>query len=84
MAEQFAPCPFCGEEELLDVEHELFHAVRCDKCDACGPPANERDEAIEFWNYRPGELDLHQQICSMDLANIGNEFIEAVDDGEKP
>lgn len=65
MKHSIKPCPFCGDNEqtlfrwseeypgIDEVDNGLsdWH-VRCEFCGAFGPPANNKDGAIEGWNER--------------------------------
>jgi len=47
------PCPFCGSPASVT---EIFTGsgayVECDNCDAAGPEAKKREDAVRLWNTR--------------------------------
>jgi len=44
-------CPFCGEEDELNILHEKgTYQVYCQECGARGPEASKINEAIRLWN----------------------------------
>ena len=56
MMTEWISCPFCGEIERLGVSLlpepvEIWYAY-CKNCDAYGPSAKTKKEAIEAWNRR--------------------------------
>ena len=55
MSEQLKPCPFCREKEKLHFDRvsECAGTIDCDRCQAIGPEAPTKDEAISAWNTRP-------------------------------
>lgn len=54
MAEQnLLPCPFCGLEDSVEVSASPGYCfARCKNCEAEGPFARTKEEAIELWNRR--------------------------------
>lgn len=54
------PCPFCGEAEDFEIDHEVIgHGASikgtwllCRECDARGPEGDDTVDAIERWNER--------------------------------
>lgn len=46
-------CPFCGEHASTVVsERTDLYFVRCEACQADGPPEETLQEAVAAWNYR--------------------------------
>ena len=58
MPKKLKPCPFCYEENDLDVwERQGFFtkkpwSVICNFCGAQGPEAESEEKAVEAWNRR--------------------------------
>jgi Lar family restriction alleviation protein len=47
-------CPFCGatDKDLTVDKFGFYMAVKCTNCDASGPSAMLRQQAIDVWNTR--------------------------------
>jgi len=49
-------CPFCGSGNVSAVTEDdyglYWWVVACGECDAVGPRARDRDEAVKKWNWR--------------------------------
>lgn len=45
-------CPFCGSERVMlnSSGKAVFYWVICDSCEAEGPSASTKKEAVEEWN----------------------------------
>jgi predicted RNase H-like nuclease (RuvC/YqgF family) len=59
------PCLFCEDKNATVEEpfHEGEYAVVCTMgCGACGPPDEDAEKAVEFWNTRPEEDRLQAEI----------------------
>lgn len=54
MTEQALRCPFCSCRDLMMVEsvYETGYFVLCLTCDACGPVAEYKEDALEKWENR--------------------------------
>jgi Lar family restriction alleviation protein len=52
--QELKPCPFCGDDNSLQVEHDDIHwcFVFCENCLAHGPRIDDREQAIKEWNER--------------------------------
>lgn len=48
----FANCPFCGGTDCDAIPQKFGIAVICYKCDAAGPSAYTKGEAVKLWNTR--------------------------------
>jgi len=48
------PCPFCGGDDWTARAFQCgdSYYVRCNDCEAEGPPADSRNGAIIAWNAR--------------------------------
>lgn len=45
-------CPFCGHDEQIVIEDELLKYVMCIACKACGPCADNLEDAHLNWMVR--------------------------------
>ena len=54
------PCPFCGGEAISRGSDYEGYWVTCKGCMAFPYKKNTREQAIEAWNTRHGELEAHQ------------------------
>ena len=55
MADELAPCAYCGSQHLMVLEGAIggsYAAVLCQRCHATGPEGASRDEAVTLWNAR--------------------------------
>lgn len=53
MNEPLKSCPFCGYRELSNTRIGAQHwEMRCDTCEAAGPPGKTAEEAREHWQSR--------------------------------
>ena len=62
MIKRIRECPFCGDLDISLVTVLDTGAMRCNNCQACGPPGPAKcakDEANirELWNDREPEYD---------------------------
>jgi len=58
---EIAACPFCGGSGAT-VEYDLdegYLSVLC-HCEAEGPPARTKEEAVSAWNRRAGISEYEQ------------------------
>ena len=59
MATELKPCPFCGCEAVTTTSILDEHYVICTNCTCAGPGGWSEQEAIEAWNRRAEDADLH-------------------------
>lgn len=55
--EELKSCPFCGENKIKNLHPNhtnWFYRVMCE-CEATGPTAEDKQQAIDAWNGRKGE-----------------------------
>jgi hypothetical protein len=52
---EIEPCPHCSGEGRL--HYAVTYRVRCQSCDAMGPPGVTRQIAIDGWNKREKEIE---------------------------
>jgi Lar family restriction alleviation protein len=51
------PCPFCGEDNQLEIRINGNHfEVACIVCNCTGPIAKKKEVAVAFWNVRGGKV----------------------------
>ena len=54
MNRRLEPCPFCGEKDIFDNFLEpMIHdrwCIVCPTCEAGGPVADTKEDAIDKWN----------------------------------
>ena len=60
MNNDLKPCPFCGEDDLLDIRWIVLanhneYVVWCKNCSGQGPNDVSSDRAQEMWNLRRTE-----------------------------
>lgn len=73
---ELKPCPFCGEESDLEIDHFLTYSklhpdlyeVHCVICGGCGGGGWTTEEAIEAWNTRIGMGHFKRNACR--ISNI--------------
>ena len=51
MSQTLKPCPFCGNEDVLEHGDSDFWWIGCGQCHAEGP-TGKLDDAIAAWNHR--------------------------------
>ncbi len=44
------PCPFCGDDSMLQIRNYQGKSVKCENCSTKGPTASTDDMAVELWN----------------------------------
>lgn len=66
--DELKPCPFCGGKEVKLFKEGGIWVVECLQCLA-KVGATLGADAIDFWNYRPREEQLGDQIREMELKN---------------
>ena len=81
MTEELKPCPFCGGKEAKLYNNGIVWVVECRQCLAKIGATFEKD-AVDFWNYRPKEEQLGEQISEMKQKNaaLKREILEARED----
>ena len=81
MTEELKPCPFCGGKEVKLFKEGSIWVVECLQCLAKVGATAEAD-ALDFWNYRPKEEQLGEQIREMKQKNdaLKREILEARED----
>ena len=81
MTEELKPCPFCGGKEAKLYNNGIVWVVECRQCLAKIGATFEKD-AVDFWNYRPKEEQLGEQIREMKQKNaaLKREILEARED----
>lgn len=81
MTEELKPCPFCGGKEVKIFKEGSIWVVECLQCLAKVGATLEAD-ALDFWNYRPKEEQLGEQIREMKQKNdaLKREILEARED----
>ena len=48
------PCPFCGSRKTyVTSDYSGRYWVRCERCEATGPPESLQLMAIASWDWRP-------------------------------
>ena len=54
MADEFAPCPFCGSDksEWCDADGGDWHYIQCHDCEARAGNYRSKQEAVDAWNRR--------------------------------
>lgn len=76
-------CPFCIDDEasleIVEMEHDKFikYYVRCNECEATGPIATSKTDAIKNWDERPAS-EIYG-IVSPKLDSIRESLGEAED-----
>ena len=68
--ETFLPCPFCGQQPFVDNDRDGVCSVSCHTGDCLNvevvcPTA---DDALAFWNRRPGLAPTPDYVRADDLA----------------
>lgn len=81
MTEELKSCPFCGGKEVRLFYNGVVWVVECRQCLAKIGATIETD-AVDFWNYRPKEEQLGEQIREMKQKNdaLKREILEARED----
>ena len=81
MTENLKRCPFCGGKEVRLFDNGVVWVVECRQCLAKICATFEKD-AVDFWNYRPKEEQLGEQIREMKQKNaaLKREILEARED----
>lgn len=81
MTEEVKSCPFCGGKEVKLFKEGSIWVVECLQCLAKVGATLEAD-ALDFWNYRPKEEQLGEQIREMKQKNdaLKREILEARED----
>lgn len=81
MTEEVKSCPFCGGKEVKLFKEGSIWVVECLQCLAKVGATLEVD-ALDFWNYRPKEEQLGEQIREMKQKNdaLKREILEARED----
>lgn len=81
MTESLKPCPFCGGKEVKLFKEGSIWVVECLQCLAKVGATLEVD-VLDFWNYRPKEEQLGEQIREMKQKNaaLKREILEARED----
>lgn len=81
MTEDLKPCPFCGGKEVKLFKEGSIWVVECLQCLAKVGATLEAD-ALDFWNYRPKEERLGEQIREMKQKNdaLKREILETRED----
>lgn len=68
MTEEVKSCPFCGGKEVKLFKEGSIWVVECLQCLA-KVGATAEAEVLDFWNYRPKEEQLGEQIREMKQKN---------------
>ena len=81
MTEEVKSCPFCGGKEVKLFKEGSIWVVECLQCLAKVGATTEAD-VLDFWNYRPKEEQLGEQIREMKQKNetLKREVLEARED----
>lgn len=81
MTEEVKSCPFCGGKEVKLFKEGSIWVVECLQCLAKVGATAEAD-ALDFWNYRPKEKQLGEQIREMKQKNdaLKREILESRED----
>lgn len=81
MTEEIKSCPFCGGKEVKLFKEGSIWVVECLQCLAKVGATLEAD-ALDFWNYRPKEEQLGEQIREMKQKNdaLKREILEERED----
>ena len=81
MTEELKDCPFCGGKEVKIFKEGSIWVVECLQCLA-KVGATAEDDVLDFWNYRPKEEQLGEQIREMKQKNaaLKREILEARED----
>ena len=64
MPDKLDACPYCGDDQSLDVSElpdcggHVEYAVFCGNCGAAGPCTGKHARAAVLWNGRKGALDV--------------------------
>ncbi|MBS6461627.1 MAG: Lar family restriction alleviation protein [Clostridium sp.] len=81
MTEELKPCPLCGGKEVKLFKEGSIWVVECQQCLAKVGTMAEAD-AFDFWNFRPKDEQLGEQIREMKQKNdaLKREILEARED----
>ena len=79
MADELKPCPFCGKDRDVSIEHcgDKGWVVMCCWCEK-EVSDYDKAEAIKEWNTRPTEQALRDEIKSLkdQLADFSQQIVD--------
>jgi len=76
--DELKPCPFCGENEMIEITNGWSseeYTVWCKNCGVIGPNHIDKDQTIVNWNLRRDEESLREIIQDYrdDISRVLNE-----------
>ena len=93
MAEELKPCPFCGDDEIMDFQAHLENRVQCAMCNVSTDTFPSCEESHAAWNTRikaaPTEpqsdsvivpRELLDRFPEINMSNFGADEVELLND----